>query len=281
MSGGTGVGDQSDGSSGNANATKIALGAAGGLGCLMSPAVLLGGVIVIIIIGGFGVLLAPLIALIMLFGGGGGSDPADDANEVLEVFEGDGKGELDPDQVPSDLVEPIQNAGAICDVIGPIVIAAQIERESNFNATLVGPDGSEGISQLPPAVFDEFGEDEDDSDKVSALDAPDSIMAQGRYLCSLAKEVQGLLDSGQAIGSVLDLTLVAYDAGVQAVREAGGIPATNQSQGYVMGIRALFAKYQGLGAPPPSFSPTPTPTPTPTPSGTPQGTPETPDDGEQ
>ena len=72
---------------------------------------LLGGVIVIIIIGGFGVLLAPLIALILLFGGGGGgSDPADDANEILEVFEGDGKGELDPDQVPADLVEPIQNA---------------------------------------------------------------------------------------------------------------------------------------------------------------------------
>lgn len=276
MSGGTGAGGQSDGSSGNANATKIALGAAGGLGCLMSPAVLLGGVIVIIIIGGFGVLLAPLIALILLFGGGGGgSDPADDANEILEVFEGDGKSELDPDQVPSDLAEPIQNAGAICDVIGPIVIAAQIERESNFNPTLVGPDGSEGISQLPPAVFDEFGKDEDDNDKVSAFDAPDSIMAQGRYLCSLAKEVQGLLDSGQAIGSVLDLTLVAYDAGVDAVREAGGIPATNQSQGYVVGIRALFAKYQGLGAPPPSFSPTPTP------SGTPQETPETPDDGEQ
>ncbi|WP_327324116.1 lytic transglycosylase domain-containing protein [Streptomyces sp. NBC_01210] len=278
MSGGTGAGGQADGSSGNANATKIALGAAGGLGCLMSPAVLLGGVIVIIIIGGFGVLLAPLIALILLFGGGGGgSDPADDANEILEVFEGDGKGELDPDQVPSDLAEPIQNAGAICDVIGPIVIAAQIERESNFNATLVGPDGSEGISQLPPAVFDEFGKDEDDNDKVSAFDAPDSIMAQGRYLCSLAKEVQGLLDSGQAIGSVLDLTLVAYDAGVDAVREAGGIPTTNQSQGYVVGIRALFAKYQGLGAPPPSFSPTPTPTS----SGTPQESPETPDDGEQ
>ncbi|MEU4495962.1 transglycosylase SLT domain-containing protein [Streptomyces sp. NPDC023998] len=268
MSSGEGAGDQPDDSTKNANATKIALGAAGGLGCLMSPALLLGGVIVIIIIGGFGVLLAPLIALILLFGGGGGgSDPADDANQVVDVLQGDGKGELDPDQVPADLVEPIRNAGAICDVIGPIVIAAQIERESNFNPTLVGPDGSEGISQLPPAVFKTFGEDEDDNGKVSAFDAPDSIMAQGRYLCSLAKEVQGLLDSGQAIGSVLDLTLVAYDAGVDAVRTAGGIPATNQSQGYVVGIRALFAKYQGLGAPPPSFSPTPTP------SGTPQETP--------
>ncbi|MGI5401196.1 lytic transglycosylase domain-containing protein [Streptomyces sp. CA-135486] len=255
MSSGEGASGQPDGSSGNA--AKIALGAAGGLGCLMSPAVLLGGVIVIIIIGGFGVLLAPLIALILLFGGGGGGEnPADDADEVIEVLQGDGKGELDPAQVPSDLVEPIKNAGAICDVIGPIVIAAQIEKESNFNPTLVGPDGSQGISQLPPAVFTQFGKDDDDNDKVSAFDAPDSIMAQGRYLCSLATEVQGLVNSGKAIGSVLDLTLVAYDAGVDAVRQAGGIPATNQSQGYVVGIRALFAKYQGLGAPSPSFSPT-------------------------
>ncbi|MFD3653500.1 transglycosylase SLT domain-containing protein [Streptomyces sp. NPDC058620] len=252
-------------SDGPGNTAKIAMGAAGGLGCLTSPVILLGTVIVIIVIGGLGVLLAPLILLIQLFGGGG-SDPAVEAEKVVEVFQGDGKGELDPAQVPSDLLEPIKAAGTLCEAIGPVVIAAQLERESGFDPNLVGPDGAEGISQLPPAVFTEFGEDENDNGKVSAFDAADSIMAQGRHMCDLAGEVQLLIDNGRAIGTVLDLTLAAYNTDIDAVRQAGGIPTTNRSQGYVVGIRALLAKYEGIGAPPPSFPPTATPTPTPTPT---------------
>lgn len=240
-------------------AARIVAAALGGLGCLVSPAVLLGGVVVIIVIGGLGVLFAPLVALILLFGGEGSSDPAADADEIVTIFQGDGKGELDPDQVPEDLVEPIEEAGSVCDAIGPVVIAAQIEWESKFDPGMVGPDGAEGISQLPPAAFEEFGEDEDDNGEVSPFDAPDSIMAQGRYLCFLAEQAQQLVDSGGAIGDVLDLALAAYASGLDAVRTAGGVPATNDAQGYVVGIRALFAKYQGVGAPPPSFSPTATP----------------------
>lgn len=263
-------------SSDGPSTAKIAIGAAGGLGCLTSPAVLLGTVIVVIVVGGLGVLLAPLIALIQLFGGGG-VDPAIEADKVVEVFQGDGKGELDPAQVPAELLEPIKAAGALCEAIGPVVIAAQLERESGFDANKVGADGAEGVSQLPPAVFTKYGQDENDNDKISAFDAADSIMAQGRHLCALAGEVQLLIDNGQAIGTVLDLTLAAYDTDLEAVRQAGGIPTTNQSQGYVVGIRALFARYEGIGAPPPSFTPSPTPTPTstrnPTPTPTPSPTP--------
>ncbi|MEU8677807.1 lytic transglycosylase domain-containing protein [Streptomyces sp. NPDC048560] len=262
-------------SDGPGSTAKIAMGTAGALGCLTSPVVLLGTVVVVIVIGGLGVILAPLILLVQLFGGGG-SDPAIEAEKVMEVFQGDGKGELDPAQVPSDLLEPIKAAGALCEAIGPVVIAAQLERESDFDPNLVRPDGAQGISQLPPAVFTELGTDENDNGKVSAFDADDSIMAQGRHMCALAGEVRILIDNGQAIGTVLDLTLAAYDADIDAVRQAGGIPTTNQSQGYVVGIRALLAKYEGIGAPPTSFAPTPTPTsPTtvPTPSESPSESP--------
>ncbi|MFE9025025.1 transglycosylase SLT domain-containing protein [Streptomyces iakyrus] len=257
MSAGTGEG----GEGGTSTAVRNTIAAGTGCGCLLSPLALLGTLVVIIIIGGFGVLLAPLIALILLFSGGGGdgSAGADDADEVIAVFNGDGDGELDTSTVPEDLVDPIEQAGDLCGAIGPVVIASQIERESGFNRELVGENGEEGISQLPPAVFDKYGEDDDDNDETSAFDAEDSIMAQGRQLCDLAGEAQRMIDANEATGSVLDLALAGYHVGMDAVRAAKGVPQTNEAQGYVLAVRAQFAKYAGVAAPPPGATPGVTP----------------------
>lgn len=225
---------------------------AGGCGCLASPVLLVIVAIVVIIFCGLGVILAPLIALILLFGGGGGDTPSrQDTDEVIAVFQGDGTGELAEDTVPEDLLEAIKDAGDLCTAIGPAVIASQIEEESDFQADLVGPDGAQGVSQLPPDKFQEFGEDEDDNGQVSALDPEDSILAQGRYLCSLAEQTQSFINTGQVTGNVLDLTLAAYDAGLDSVVQARGVPVTNESQGYVLRIRAQFAKYLGVVDPVP------------------------------
>ncbi|CAL9615256.1 lytic transglycosylase domain-containing protein [Streptomyces sp. NPDC057794] len=268
-----GTGDSGEG--GTSTAVRNTIAAGTGCGCLLSPLALLGALVVIIIIGGFGVLLAPLIALILLFsgGGGGGSAGADDADEVIAVFNGDGGGELDRSTVPEDLADPIEEAGDLCEEIGPVVIAAQIERESGFNAELVGENGEKGISQLPPAVFEKYGEDDDDNDETSALDAEDSIMAQGRYLCDLADEARRMIDANEATGSVLDLTLAGYHVGMDAVRAAKGVPQTNEAQGYVLAIRAQFAKYAGVAAPPPGSTPGVTPGAAPGPTGSPSASP--------
>ncbi|MDT0395105.1 MULTISPECIES: lytic transglycosylase domain-containing protein [Streptomyces] len=266
MSAGTGGG----GEGGTSTAVRNTIAAGTGCGCLLSPLALLGALVVIVIIGGFGVLLAPLIALILLFSGGGdGSAGPEDADEVIAVFNGDGGGELEASTVPEDLVDPIEEAGGLCDAVGPVVIASQIERESAFDGTLVGENGEKGVSQLPPEIFDEYGEDEDDNDETSALDAADSILAQGRYLCHLAEEAQRMIDANEATGNVLDLALAGYHVGMDAVRAAEGVPQTNEAQGYVLAIRAQFAKYAGVAAPPPGATPGVTPGADPSPSGTP------------
>ncbi|MBT3154925.1 transglycosylase SLT domain-containing protein [Streptomyces sp. CHD11] len=238
-----------------------------GCGCLLSPLVVVGTVVILIIFGGFGVLLAPLIALIMLFQGGGDTSRyVPEGERVIGIARGDGAGELDPSTVPQGLADPIEDAGELCDAIGPVVIAAQIEQESGFDASKAGEDGEKGLSQLPPDVFDRYGEDDDDNDEVSALDAADSIMAQGRYMCDLAGEAQKMIDAGEATGTVLDLSLAAYHVGMDAVREARGLPSTQEATSYVLGIRARFALYQGIGVPPPTPTTTP-PSPEPTGSG--------------
>jgi hypothetical protein len=239
---------------GGSKAVRNTVVAVGGAGCLLFPATLAGGAVVIIIFCGLGVLLAPLIAIYLLFhlifGGGGGNDVPGpgDASAVIAVFQGDGRGDLDTSTVPKDLVDPIQEAGKLCSDIGPIVIASQIEKSSDFNASLVGPDGKQGISQLPPDIFTKYGKDDDDNGKTSALDAEDSIMAQGHYMCDLADQARKMIAANEAAGSVLDLALAGYDVGMDAVRAAKGVPQTNEAQGYVAAVRAQFAKYSGLAA---------------------------------
>lgn len=272
MSAGMGEGDEGGGS----NVVRNGIIAGTGCGCLLSPLALVGTLVVVLIIGGFGVLLAPLIALILLFGGGGGSAGSNQetADQMIDVLQGDGKGQLDETTVPADLVDPIKRAGQQCPAIGPIVIAAQIEKESGFNAALTGPNGELGLSQLPPDIFKQYGKDDDENDKTSALDAEDSIMAQGRYMCDLAKQAQQMLDNGEvaeedgdegALDTSLDLALAGYDIGMDAVRAAKGVPQTNEAQGYVLAIRAQFAKYQGIAAPPAGATPGVTPDPSETP----------------
>ncbi|MFE9601411.1 transglycosylase SLT domain-containing protein [Streptomyces hokutonensis] len=244
--------------------------AGAGCGCLFAPLAMLGAGVVVVILGGFGVLLAPLIALYLLFHHGSGSQPTqDDANQSLQILQGDGSGTLDTTTVPADLLDPIQKAGALCGAVGPIVIASQIEKESSFNANLVGPKGEQGLSQLPPDIFTQYGKDDDNNGKVSALDSADSIMAQGRYMCDLADQGQKMIDDGEVkqttdsnggtSNSVLDLALAGYHNGMDAVRAAKGVPQTNEALGYVLAVRAQFAKYQGIGAPPSGATPGVTP----------------------
>lgn len=262
MSAGTG---DSGGGGGPSTAVRNTAIAGVGCGCLLSPLAVVGAVVVLIVFGGLGILLAPLIALILLFGGGGGdtSDYMEEGREVIGIAQGDGQGELDASTVPEGLSEHIEEAGDVCDAIGPVVIAAQIEQESGFEESLVGENGEKGLSQLPPDIFERYGEDDDDNDEVSALDAADSIMAQGRYMCDLADEAQKMIDANEVTGTVLDLALAAYHVGMDAVRDAGGLPSTQEAQSYVLGIRTRFALYQGIGTPPPDPTPTsPGPTPT-------------------
>ncbi|MET9857795.1 transglycosylase SLT domain-containing protein [Streptomyces smyrnaeus] len=247
----------------SSKATMIGVAGAG-CGCMTLPAAAAGLIVLLIVFGGLGVLFAPIIALILFFGGGGGGDdvsPSDiDTDAVSESVQGDGKGELNPKTVPSHLADTIEDAGGICDAIGPVVIAAQIEHESSFNEDMLGPNGEKGISQLPPDKFEEFGEDEDDNDETSATDPKDSIMAQGRYMCSLAEKVKPLVDSGQAPEgqSVLDLALAAYDVGLKAVQDAKGLPESGAAQSYVITVRSLFPRFEGIGgAVSPSEFPTP------------------------
>ncbi|GAA2066233.1 hypothetical protein GCM10009801_12410 [Streptomyces albiaxialis] len=250
---------------GRNSAIMIGAVAGGGFfGCFV-PLIVLLLLVGVVIVCALGVIFWPLVLICKIFGcpsGGGGGD--DTGDKVSEAYYSDGKGELNEASVPADYLEAIKDAGEECPQIGPIVIAAQIQQASGFNKDLIGPKGKKGISQLPPDKFEEYGEDDDDNDETSALDAEDSIMAQARYMCALAKDIEEMAKNNEVTGDRLDMTLAAYSLGsLDAVKKARGVPKDRDAKGYIVAVRSGFSLYSGA-VKPPDGQPYPTPSPFPT-----------------
>lgn len=184
------------------------------------------------------------------------SGPGAGGSVLIELSGGNGRGTFNEAAVPDqDLVEPIKAAAGECDLLTPVIIAAQIDFASNFDPKKEGPEGRRGLSQLTPDVFNRFGRDDDDNGEASALDPEDSIHAHARYFCHLAGETKKLLDAGKVVGDHLTLTLMAWELGLEAVERLGGMPVIDLNS-YPFRVRGLFPRYtvdsSATGTPPPS-----------------------------
>ncbi|MFF4492593.1 peptidoglycan DD-metalloendopeptidase family protein [Streptomyces sp. NPDC001546] len=184
-----------------------------------------------------GAAVAAVLAPFMLFVGVSGGE----ADAGLAA----GSGTLNPKHVPPQYVTWVLKAGSVCPEIPPPVIAAQIEAESGWINGRVSPPpaNAKGLSQFIDETWAEWGRDDDGNGQISVWDPGDAIMAQGRYDCSLAKQVAGWRAKGLVSGDIIDLALAAYNAGPYRVLKAGGIPDIDETQGYVRDIRASMAKY--------------------------------------
>ncbi|GGV18318.1 peptidase [Streptomyces filipinensis] len=188
--------------------------------------------------GSVAAVVLPLILIVGASGNGSGDAQAD----VNGVSGGLKSGAVKPEYVPW-----ILKSGAQCDVIKPAVIAAQIEAESGWRPDAVSPVGAQGLSQFMPGTWTTWGKDEDGNGVASPFDAADAIMAQGRYDCFLAKDVEGYKAHGEASGETLDLALAAYNAGPDRIRQFHGMPPYTETQNYVVRIKSLIPKYESVG----------------------------------
>lgn len=145
--------------------------------------------------------------------------------------------------VPSEYQGIVLKAGSICPEITPPLIAAQIEAESNWNPNAGSHAGAQGMAQFMPGTWASAGKDGDGDGKAEVNNPQDAIYSQGVYMCSLASEVRERISSGKLTGDVAQLALAAYNAGMGAVDDAGGIPPFTETQNYVPKIMGLMAKY--------------------------------------
>ncbi|MFF7995068.1 NlpC/P60 family protein [Kitasatospora xanthocidica] len=180
-----------------------------------------------------------MAALLVIAGAAGG--------EPDKTNTGSAAGSLDQTRVPSEYLAWVMKAGqcdAVPNALSPAVIAAQIEAESGWDPNAVSPGvGAQGIAQFMPDTWKSWGQDANNNGVNSPFDPPDAIMAQGRYDCYLAEEVQKYVKAGQATGEITDLMLAAYNAGPGAVQAYHGVPPYVETQTYVQKIRGLISKY--------------------------------------
>ncbi|MEV8504645.1 lytic transglycosylase domain-containing protein [Actinoplanes sp. NPDC051475] len=141
--------------------------------------------------------------------------------------------------VPRPYVTWIRSAARTCAAVNGPLLAAQIEQESNWKPRAVSPAGAKGVAQFKPATWATFGKDANHNGKKSPFEPPDAIMAQGTYMCYLARQVRSLP------GNRATLMLWAYNAGPEATKAANGNPPTAEARHYAHRILTeLVPKYR-------------------------------------
>ena len=116
----------------------------------------------------------------------------------------------------------------------PALVKAVIKCESHFDPGAQSPRGAQGLMQLMPGTQAMLGVSD-------PFDPQHNVAAGTRYLAMLKQTFSG----------DLQLALAAYNAGPQAVVEAGySVPAIVETQHYVRCVLAAYEQYRQPGATP-------------------------------
>jgi soluble lytic murein transglycosylase-like protein len=106
------------------------------------------------------------------------------------------------------------------------LVRAIITVESNFNAGAISRAGAQGLMQLMPATAAHYG-------VADPFEPKANIEGGIRFLKDLWRDFQGDVRR----------VLAAYNAGVSAVQQYGGIPPYPETQRYVARVLALYNTY--------------------------------------
>lgn len=131
-----------------------------------------------------------------------------------------------PSWVPAQYRQAIVAAAQRSNV-QPILLAAQLKAESDFNPNSVSPAGAQGIAQFMPGTARSIG-------LANPFDPRAAIFAQAKLMGALLRQFHSIPKA-----------LAAYNAGPGAVTRYGGIPPYGETQAYVARILALM---RGAGA---------------------------------
>jgi cell wall-associated NlpC family hydrolase len=180
-----------------------------------------------------GLLALPLGVLPLILASGSASEPAAGITGV-----------------PDQYVDILMRAGGVCDEFPPSILAGQIDVETGgtWDPGLTSPAGAQGLAQFTPATWATHGLDGDGDGRADIWNGADSIWSQANYDCELAALVRGYIADGTATGSVLDLSLAAYNAGPGAVLTYRGIPPYKETRHYVTEVKNRATKHVAAGA---------------------------------
>jgi hypothetical protein len=167
---------------------------------------------------------------------------------VLPLLAGIGVAVAAPDGdigfgAPARFKSALQDAAYTCPHLPPGLQAALIDVESGWDPLKEGENGTLGLAQLSPRMWDAWGEDADGDGTNSPLDSADAIDAQARILCYYYdRAIQSRVH-----GDRLSLALAAYRLGWNKVA-AYPLSDLPETLDYITEIKSLAADYaSGLG----------------------------------
>ncbi|MGW1718150.1 M23 family metallopeptidase [Streptomyces sp. NPDC002156] len=176
------------------------------------------------------VTLAVVAGFLALTGGlpGGGSSDGDARQSVVGGV--------------NETYGPWLRKAAVCTVVAPSVLAAQIDQLTGWRDDTGELTGEQGIAGFTTAQWRTWGKDDDGNGTSSPRDEVDAIMALGRQDCSLARKITDLRTEGKVNGELVDLTLAAYAVGIDEVTEAGRVP--DGARTYLAEVKELLPRYE-------------------------------------
>lgn len=147
---------------------------------------------------------------------------------------------LNEDAVPKDWVKWLKKGGGLCGVSSPPLLAAQAEAESGFKDRPPNSAGAAGPMQFTPDTWSQHGVDGDGDGKKDLHSIADSVVAAGKYNCTLLK----MMKKAKGVkGKDVDLMLAAYNAGPARVIQYGGVPPFKETTNYIANIKDSIKKY--------------------------------------
>lgn len=169
------------------------------------------------------------------------------ATVVAGLLGGCGGGAKTPEQVvqvPAQYKSYFRVASNRCPgVLTPPAMAAMAYVESRFDPQAESPNGAEGLMQILPSVFRQYGVDADGDGKRNIFSAPDNIATSAVYTCVLSKLVRDIP------GDQVALRLAAYNAGIGAVRRYHGVPPYAETKDYITQIKLWTTRFTPQFAP--------------------------------
>ena len=127
--------------------------------------------------------------------------------------------------LPATPYDPFIERVAAENGLDPTLIKAVALVESGFNPSAVSSKGAKGIMQFMPSTARRYG-------LKNLHDPYESLRAGARHLRDLLDE----------FGGDQTLAIAAYNAGPEAVRRHGGVPAYRETQEYVRKVTARMGR---------------------------------------
>ncbi len=129
-----------------------------------------------------------------------------------------------PDQYKSFFVVAAKRCPG---VLTPQSLAGQAYVESHFNPNAKSAAGAEGMMQITPEVWRNYGTDANGDGVANPFSAADSVATAAKYDCVLDAGVSSIP------GNQTELRLAAYNAGLGAVQKYRGVPPYAETKNYV------------------------------------------------